>query len=183
MNKFEAMRERCKLLPHGLRARYMAGCRCLPCRAANSSYECERAAARKRGEHNGLVSAAKARAHILKLAKKGVGYKQVADASGVGNLIVSQIRNGKRLRIRANTERRILAVSADAIGDRALVDAAETWRKIERLIEDGGFSKAEIARRMGYKSQALQFRKTRVTAATALKVERFYRYYLERRTA
>ena len=44
--------------PHGTRIRYVGGCRCLPCRAANSRYESERQAARKLGDWNGLVDAA-----------------------------------------------------------------------------------------------------------------------------
>jgi hypothetical protein len=40
---------------HGTRIKYMAGCRCLICRAANSNYECARAKARKNGQWNGLV--------------------------------------------------------------------------------------------------------------------------------
>lgn len=38
---------------HGTRIRYMGGCRCLPCRAANSRYECERQARRNLGLANG----------------------------------------------------------------------------------------------------------------------------------
>lgn len=36
--------------PCGTRVRYYAGCRCKPCRKANSLYEAERAAAKARGE-------------------------------------------------------------------------------------------------------------------------------------
>lgn len=39
--------------PHGVRLRYMAGCRCLKCRMANSNYETMRARARKAGDWNG----------------------------------------------------------------------------------------------------------------------------------
>lgn len=42
---------------HGDRLKYLAGCRCVPCRAANSRYEVARAAARKAGDWNGLVPA------------------------------------------------------------------------------------------------------------------------------
>ena len=41
--------ERIAALPHGVRARYSIGCRCVPCRKANSEYESARARARKAG--------------------------------------------------------------------------------------------------------------------------------------
>src|SRR5260370_12030990 len=68
---------------HGTRLKYMGGCKCIPCRAANSRYEVERSAARKAGDWNGIVDADRARTHIRKLSKAGVGYKPVADAPGV----------------------------------------------------------------------------------------------------
>lgn len=54
--------------PHGDRLRYMAGCRCKECRAANTAYETQRALARKAGDWNGVVSAARARSHIAVLS-------------------------------------------------------------------------------------------------------------------
>lgn len=180
-DRLERMTEACERHPHGTRLRYRGGCRCLTCRAANSRYECERAAARRRGEHNGIVPAKKARRRILELARKGVGYKQVADASGVAETIVSEIRTGRKTRIRANTERAILGVTAEAMADHALVDAAPTWRRIERLIDEGGFTKSEIARRLGKKTPALQIGRVKVLAKTALAIEKMCRYYLERR--
>lgn len=163
---------------HGTRARYMAGCGCLPCRAANSRYETERAKARKTGDWNGMVDAAKARRRLLALSKKGVGYKTVADAAGVATSVVFKIRSGERKRIRARTERLLLAVTFEAAGDPTLVDAGPTWRRIEELKRDAGFSNAEIARRMGFKNGALQFGKERVTLRTAVAVEKFWRYYM-----
>ena len=55
--------------PHGTRLKYMGGCKCMLCRAANSRYETERAVARKNGDWNGIVDARAARRHILKLSK------------------------------------------------------------------------------------------------------------------
>ena len=69
--------------PHGTRLKYMGGCKCMLCRAANSRFETERAVARKNGDWNGIVDARAARRHILKLSKAGVGYKSVADAASV----------------------------------------------------------------------------------------------------
>lgn len=164
--------------PHGARARYIAGCRCLPCRAANSRYEAERQRRRKEGDWNGVVSATKARRHILKLARLGIGYKTVADAAGISEHVAHKIRNGQRTQIRARTERLILGVTKAAAGDAVLVDAGPTWTRIEQLIRDGGFSKAEIARRLGYKTPALQLRKTRVTLRTHNRILRFWERYM-----
>lgn len=160
--------------PHGTRLKYMGGCKCMLCRAANSRYETERAVARKNGDWNGIVDASAARRHVLKLSKSGVGYKSVADAASVGHTIVLEVRTGRRLRIRARTERSILAVTKAAYAGGALLDGDPTWRKINKLLAEG-FSKAELARRLGFKSPAIQFKRFEVTGKTAARVDRFYR--------
>lgn len=162
--------------PHGDRLKYHAGCRCLPCRAANSQYEAMRAAARKAGDWNGLVPAKSARAHIRKLGKQGVGYKSVAEASGVATSMIFAILSSRKRRIRARTERRILAVTKEAIADRALVSSANTWRLIGRMLDEG-YTKSAIARMLGStaKTPALQIGKFTCTARTASKVERLWR--------
>ena len=161
--------------PHGTRLRYVSGCKCVPCRAANSSYETERFAARKRGEWNGLVDACRVRRHLRALSLKGIGYKQVADTADVGHTTLQLVMNGRKRRIRAAYERRVLAVDKRAIADGALVPAGPTWRRLHHLIEHEGFTRCEIAKRLGYRSLALQFKKTAVLARTEAKVERFYR--------
>ena len=131
--------------PHGTRLKYMGGCKCMLCRAANSRYETERAVARKNGDWNGIVDARAARRHILKLSKAGVGYKSVADAASVAHTVVAEIRAGRRLRIRQRTERSILAVTKTAYAGVALIDADPTWKKINTLLDEG-FTKSELAR-------------------------------------
>lgn len=170
----EAFRDR----PHGTRLRYISGCKCVPCRAANSRYECERAAARRRGEGAGIVPATRARAHLRKLSRQGVGRRAVAAASDVAETILQLIGAGRRARIRASTERRILAVDAAARADGTLVSAGSTWRRLEALLAEG-FPKAEIARRLGYQTPALQLRPDRITARNAVRVERLYRRIME----
>lgn len=162
-------------MPCGTRAKYMgARCRCMLCRAANSRYETARAAARKRGEGNGLVSAAVARAHLFALSRQGVGRRAVGAACDVGDTTLQQIRSGKKTQIRKDTERRILAVDAAAVSAGAVVSAKPTQKLINELLDEG-FSKAELARRLGYTSPALQLNRRRVTVANAARVERFYR--------
>jgi hypothetical protein len=160
--------------PHGTRLKYMGGCKCMLCRAANSRYETERAVVRKNGDWNGIVNARAARRHILKLSKAGVGYKSVADAASVAHTVVAEIRVGRKLRIRQRTERSILAVTKTAYAGGALIDADPTWKKINTLLDEG-FTKSELARRLGSKTPALQFSHFEVTAKTAARVDRFYR--------
>ena len=148
---------------HGDRLRYLAGCKCTDCRKANSRYESQRQAARRAGDWNGIVSAKRARRHILKLSRIGVGRRAIAAASDVGETTIQEVRSRKKLHIRARTERRILDVTPDMISDRALVPAGALWKRIGHLLEEG-YTKRRIAQLLGYSSPALQFKKAKVTA-------------------
>jgi len=75
-------------------------------------------------------------------------------------------------KIRRRTEKAILAVSVACISSNSLVPAKRTWALVERLL-NSGFTKKELARRLGYAS-SLQLNRKRVTALNASKVERFY---------
>jgi len=160
--------------PHGTRVKYKAGCRCLMCRAANARYEASRAKARAAGDWNGLVSAEEARRHILALSKKGVGRRAIAEASDLTDKVVARIRSGEQKLIRNSTNTRILAVSKDALSGGTLVSARRTWRQIDRLLTEG-FTKADLARRLGYASSSLKLGKQKVRARTAARVDEFYR--------
>lgn len=155
--------------PHGDRLRYMAGCHCFKCRRANSDYERRRQVARLAGDWNGIVDAAAARAHILKLSRAGVGRHAVADATDIAHSMIYEIRNGQRRRIRARTERKILAITTDHRADHSYVRADRTWRLIRQLLDEG-YTKAALARLLGYKTRALQFRKRRIIARSAQRV-------------
>jgi len=121
----ESFRDR----PHDTRLRYISGCRCLLCRAVNSRYECGRAAARRCGEWNGIGPADRARRHLRKLSRAGVGRRAVAAASDVSATIIHEIGIGRRRRIRAGTERRILSVDTSARADHSTVPAGRTWQR------------------------------------------------------
>lgn len=159
--------------PCGDRLRYLAGCRCADCRRANSAYETARAAARKAGDWNGIVPAIKARGHLAALAAQGVGRRAVGAACDVADSVLSAIITGNKTHIRARTERAILAVTEAAAADRAFTPAAETWRYLDGLIADG-YSKAELARQLGYATPALQISRHQVTRRTAYDVQRLY---------
>lgn len=164
--------------PHGQRLRYMAGCRCLHCRMANTNYETARAKLRRAGLSNGIVSAGPARRHLRRLSKHGVGYKTAADAASVARSVVAKILSRERLRCRADTVRRILLVTTAARADHSIVPAAPTWRRVRRLLEEG-FTKGWIAQQLGNKRAALQLRSDFVLARTELAVEKIWRRYVE----
>ena len=58
---------------------------------------------------------------------------------------------------------------APATADLDLVPAGETWKLLDRLIEDG-YAEAELARRLGSSTPALQISRTEVTVRTAREV-------------
>lgn len=158
---------------HGTRSYYFyRGCRCSKCRAANARYQCER----RRVDWPRKVSAASARTHILNLSREGVGRRAVADAASLSERTVGNIRSGRVTTIFGKTEKAILAVTADALANNALVSAKPTQTKIKQLIR-AGFTKKELARRLGSvaRSPILQINHKRVTARNAMKVEKFYR--------
>jgi hypothetical protein len=158
---------------HGDRLRYLAGCHCSECRGANTAYERTRSAARKAGDWNGIVPADKARAHLAALSAKNVGRRSVGDVSGVANTLLVDIIAGRKGNIRARTERAILAVTDAAAADHALIAAGPTWGLIDELIA-GGYSKAELAQHLGYKTRALQFNRDWVTVRNAYDVQRMH---------
>jgi hypothetical protein len=208
---------------HGTRSRYVSGCRCDECRAANTRRYHERQAvlkelaadvtpivtphgnrcrgvdrdgdgipeacftrltkASKGGLCGGcreflsggsLVPAGRVRRRLRTLSKRGIGYKTAADACGASRTIFAGILNGTRKRVRRSVELKILALDEDAMADGAHVDAKPTWRLIDSLVRRG-WSKAELARRLGRKREAIQFRTSRVTVRTAHDVEVLYR--------
>lgn len=158
---------------HGDRLKYIGGCRCDACRAANTRYERERGEARRAGDWNGLVPAKQARRHLLHLSKLGVGRHSVHDASGVSGTVLVGIVSGAKRSIRARTEKRILAVTAGAAADGALTSAAPTWRRLNALLKDG-YTRAELARRLGCTQPSLQLGRRQVTVRTAYRVERLF---------
>ena len=158
---------------HGDRLKYMAGCRCVRCRMANSRYETERLRARRNGDWNGIVPANRARAHILKLSRLGVGRIAVSIAADVSKSMICAIRSREKKFIRAQSERRILAVTTQAASDHALTSAKRTWSLIARLKSEG-YTTKYLADQLGYKEPVLQFGKERVLVRNAWRVERLF---------
>lgn len=125
---------------------------------------------------NGLVDAGPARAHLLALSEQQVGKRAVSAACDVALSVLDLIRRGTKTQIRAQTERRILAVDASAISDGARVPAKPVRKLLRRLQREEDMTKGAIALRLGSKVPALQVGNTRwVTARTAAKVAKLVR--------
>lgn len=136
---------------HGLRAVYLKGCRCLPCSAANATYEAGRARAHAQGRGNVTVDATRARAHLLALAKRGVGHHRAeALTERAGHRLsftyLYSVRSGRRRRIRATTEAVILAVKAEP-ADGLKVNSYPT-RHLLRCLTGEGFTLEALAGRL-----------------------------------
>lgn len=124
---------------------------------------------------NGLVPVDRALAHLLKLSSAGVGYKSAAAASSCGASQLFDILQGHVTQIRAETERRILAVDVGARAGGALVSSRPMVKRIAQM-ERLGFTRSAIASLLGYKTPALQIGKTRkVRLANVVAVERLWR--------
>jgi hypothetical protein len=162
--------ERCKTLPHGTRARYAAKCRCDECRTANREYARRRTRQVIRGIRNPIVPADAARKHLRQLAAAGIGTWAVADVTGLSRGVIQQVRMGQQTQLRLRSEELILGVDKRAISDSTLVSAAPTWRILDGLVSDG-YTKTQLAKWLGL-ARAIQFRRDRVTAKTALRVRK-----------
>lgn len=162
---------------HGDRLRYMAGCRCDACRKANSAYEGARQRARKAGDWNGIVPAKRAREKLHRLSLLGVGRRAVGAATDIADTVLSDIISGRKQRIRARTERLILAVTLAVASDRACVSAARTHRLIAELLDEG-YTEAFLCQRLGYANRYLQFG-DRITVRNAYRVELLHKELTE----
>jgi hypothetical protein len=162
--------------PHGTRSRYVRGCRCDECRAANRRYSRERALAVSRGRWDGYRPREASQKHLEWLRTQGVGLRAVSAATDIPRTTLARIVKGAHPWVRGSTEQKILAVTPDVRGDWTLVDAGPTWERIAWLLEEG-FTRGELARLLGSKTPALQLGRKKVRAATAARVERLFRKY------
>src|SRR5690349_15594768 len=89
-----------RLRPHGTRARYQQGCHCFHCRLACARYQKELLAKHAAGEpSNKIVSAERARKHMMKLRRKRVGLGTITDVTGIARSTLCAIRHGRKLNI------------------------------------------------------------------------------------
>lgn len=157
-------------------------CRCEPCTPANRAYELRRTRAIRRpdGDWRPYVDATPAREHVEWLRACGIGLKTIAGLGGVPHGSLSKLIYGdpKRgmgpsRRIRARTAQRIMAVLPNRAAGAQKVPAAYTWRLLDDLIRNG-WTKRDIAARLGQQSGGLQISRRAVRASTARAVERLH---------
>lgn len=160
--------------PHGVRMRYMGGCRCDACRAANTNYEKQRAKARKTGDWNGVVPATEAKAHMLKLRRQGVGRRTVQACTDIADTVLFDIVSGKKTHIRARTARLILQVTKEHAADHALIPAGRSRQLIRELLDEE-YQESFLAKRLGYKNGYLQFNSDKITVRNAARIEQLHR--------
>lgn len=161
---------------HGTYVKYVVErCKCEPCMAANRDYERRRLQMKSRPDEVWMpyVPAARARAHLEELQAAGVGYKTVAELAGLAQSAVGKILwstryrgMGRSKRIRAETERKILAVRLEDAAGGQKVPGEATWKLLDDLIARG-FTKAWISQALGKKQPSLQIRRDVVRASTA----------------
>lgn len=148
---------------------------------------------------NGLVPADRVRRHLLELRAKGVGYKAVAAACDVHPTRLNDIIRGVKKWVRAQKERRILAVDEGARADGSQVPAARSFAILDEL-HGKGFTWAQLSRELGFKTPTAaatlrhqkacagslrtgtwhrtSHEKDEVLASTALRIEKLYRRFL-----
>jgi hypothetical protein len=158
---------------HGTRPRFLGGCRCVACRAANARFRQRRRLVWRAGGGDKLVSE-RSREHLRRLSSAGVGSIAVAQASTLGESTVKDIRTGKRPLVRESTETLILSVETNAARKGALVDTSGAWAQIDELLA-AGFNRADLALRLGIRTPKLQFRRSRMIQANVDRVDAFYR--------
>ena len=146
---------------HGTHAKYVVEhCHCDECRAANRAYERKRTREnleRRYGARPPIYTdAADTRDHLFALSAAGIGPLQVERLAGVGKTAQWKIRSRRVLRVRPETERAICSVgTGDHVFMRSLVDATPAHAIVAEL-QDRGWTKAAMAKRLGYRQPELQ---------------------------
>lgn len=159
---------------HSTAARYRKGCRCDGCRRAYAAVQADRRARVKQNACDWTVSAELARQHLLNLRAKHVGKRAVSDCTGISDVVLMEIANGKRRRIRESTEEKIMRVTEEGRSGGSLVRGKNTTKLLDELIE-AGFTRKALAARLGYEYPEIQFYGNKyVTATNAMRVEKLH---------
>lgn len=157
---------------HGSRATYQAGCRCLPCRSANAGYEAHRARMKAEGLALGYVDPTEARAHLASLKAKGIGHRQAARLADLSPATIRAIRDGKVDVIRPATATAILAIRP-VLAHGVRVNAYRTRHLLFALLREG-FSRQDLAHRLGLRRRPPALHAEAVTVRNALKVRALF---------
>ncbi len=141
---------------HGTHACYVLDrCRCLPCSAANATYESTRARRHAYGRFDTYVDAQPVRAHVEHLIASGIGLKRIAEVAGVaysslGKLIYGTATSPPSGKVTRPTADRVLAVSVtlNTYAPGAVVPNVGTKRRLQALMAVG-WSQSALARGIG----------------------------------
>lgn len=148
-------------------------------------YEARRVLARSRGITADRVPAGPVREHVQRLRGQGLGYKRIAEISGVSSRVLAGVIWGHSGRMDAGPQRwvthrtaaRILAVdvSLETLAPGRRVASTGTRRRLQALIALG-WSRARLAAAMGVTEHALgrAITGTQCTVRTALAARRVY---------
>lgn len=125
-----------KSLPaHGERARYLRGCRCLPCRDANKRY-CKRYRV-KTVRQPVRVDATPVRNRLQEWADQGYSHTQIANAVGKNPGDISKILNGQPTVAPSVAERIMRAAKPTGHPSKAVTDSTGTLRRAQALYAIG----------------------------------------------
>lgn len=166
-------------------------CRCNECREGRRRYEADRTRRHLYGRfEDRYVDAAPVRAHIQRLQAAGMGWKRIAEVSGVGNTAIAQLiygrkgsngdpRKGQTLkRVEKEKAAKILAVrpTPATLAKQAHVPALGTHRRVKALCRMG-YSQQRIAAMIGMTRGNFghMMRQDRIENATAQRIARAYR--------
>jgi hypothetical protein len=159
-------------ITHGV-TRWRLGCRCDVCRGAYRFRE-RAIRANREASGDGLVSAERTRRHLESLTTAGVGMNSIAAKTGCGRTHLRRLKDGLHKMVQAKTERAILAVKqSDSLYRARVVDARPAWAMVAELVDEG-FTKVEIARRLGYKTNSIPWRKRWIDRKNAERMQAFY---------
>jgi WhiB family redox-sensing transcriptional regulator len=89
--------------------------------------------------------------HLVELGRAGVSLMMVSERTGLSRNAIKVIRLGQQRRVRVSTRDRIMAVTADAAGPVALVDARPTQQLVDELVATG-LSRSAIGRMAGIRA-------------------------------
>lgn len=138
-------------MTHGTRTSYVKGCRCTPCRRANTTYAAENTrhllAVKHGSEEPRLVDSTRTELHIAYLRAHGMGYRRIAEESGVAVTVIARLINLDRSRpadrVRIETQEAILKLRPTS----RLVPGLIAARKLQALVAIG-WTQAELAHRL-----------------------------------
>lgn len=138
-------------------------CRCTECRAMQTARARQRNKLKAYGRFDtGLVDAQPVRDHVAMLQASGMGWKRIAEVSGVGKTAVSQLIYGRKgsnkdprkgevlKRFGRDKAEKLFAVQPEIslLRDGALIDSTGFRRRVQALVALG-WSLSKIASRLG----------------------------------